>query len=424
MTADKPVRGRAVGPSLAVLFLVNVLNIYDRQVLSAVVEPLRHAFHLTDTQLGLLPALFTVFYAVAGLPLGRAADTGSRRRLLAFGIAVWASLTTLGGMAASYGMLLATRLGVGIGEATCAPAATSWIGELIPSTRRARAMAGFMMAVPVGIMLSLAISGPVAQSYGWRAAMTLAAIPALLLVPAVLWLPEPARAAAPASRRQSFSFLRAPAFWWIAASGALVNSALYSFSYFLPAFLTRVHSLSVGQAGLWSGLGSGAAGIAGAIAAGVCGDRRETGRLRLAALAALLAAPPVFLALQVPAGSVLAATVLAMLGYGLLQTYYGLVYAALHDVVAPAVRGSAMSAYLMVSYLCGASFGPLLTGRLSDRFARAAQDSGLAVEAAKAVGLHQAMYVIPVLCVMLAAVLWRGSLTRTAGLEARHTPWT
>jgi predicted MFS family arabinose efflux permease len=403
------VRSKAVGPSLAVLFLVNVLNIYDRQVLSAVVEPLRHAFSLTDTQLGLLPALFTVVYAVAGLPLGRAADTMSRRHLLAYGIAVWASLTALGGMAASYGALLATRLGVGIGEAVCAPAATSWIGDLVPSTRRARAMAGFMMAVPVGIMLSLGISGAVAQAYGWRITMALAAVPAMALVPAVLWLPEPARASAPAPARQSLAFLRLAPFWWIAASGAIVNSALYSFSYFLPAFLTRVHGLTVGQAGLWTGIGSGVAGIAGAAAVARFGDR--AGRMRLAATAALLAAPPIFAALRLPAGSALAVTALAMLGYGLLQSYYGLVYAALHDVVQPALRGTAMSAYLMVSYLCGASFGPLLTGRLSDHFARS---SGLAPEAAKAVGLHEAMYVIPALCLMLAWVLWRGGRARAS----------
>lgn len=406
-------RSSAVGPSLAVLFLVNVLNIYDRQVLGAVVEPLRHSFHLSDTQLGLLPSLFTVLYAVAGLPLGRAADTASRRRLLAAGIAVWGALTALGGLASSFAMLLATRLGVGVGEAVCAPTATSWIGDLVPAARRARAMAGFMVAVPVGVMLSLAISGPVAQAYGWRAAMTVAAIPALVLVPAVLRLPEPARGARPVPGRQSFDFFRVPAFWWIAASGAIVNSALYSFSYFLPAFLTRVHGLTVGQAGLWAGIGSGAAGLAGAAAVARYGDWRPKARLPLAAGAALLAAVPLFAALRLPAGSALAVTVLAMLGYGLLQTYYGLVYAALHDVVAPSLRGTAMSAYLMVSYLCGASFGPLLTGRLSDGFARAAAARGVALESAKAAGLHSAMYSIPVLCLLLALVLWRGGASRS-----------
>ena len=122
-------RGRAcpapaVAP-LVVLFLVNVLNFYDRQALGAVVEPLRREFHLSDTQLGALTTAFTVLYAVAGLPLGRLADAWSRRKLLAIGTTVWAALTGLGGLAASYALLMATRLGVGIGEAVCAPAATS-----------------------------------------------------------------------------------------------------------------------------------------------------------------------------------------------------------------------------------------------------------------------------------------------------------
>ena len=115
--------------TLGILFLVNVLNFYDRQALGAVTEPLRREFHVSDTQLGALTTVFTVLYAVAGVPLGRLADTGSRKRLLAAGVAVWAGLTGLGGLAASYGMLLGTRLGVGMGEAVCAPAATSWLAS-------------------------------------------------------------------------------------------------------------------------------------------------------------------------------------------------------------------------------------------------------------------------------------------------------
>jgi len=386
------------GAALGVLFLVNVLNYYDRQALGAVVEPLRHEFHLSDTQLALLPSLFTIVYAIAGLPLGRLADTGSRKRLLAAGVAVWAGLTALGAMAASFAMLLATRLGVGIGEAVCAPAATSWIGDLAAPQRRARALAGFMMAVPVGVMMSLAVTGPVAEAFGWRVAVALAALPAVALAPALLWLEEPARG----TSRQggtAMGLARVPALWWIAASGAIVNAVLYTFSYFLPAFLTRFHGLPVGRAGLWTGLGSGVAGIAGAVAAGLFG----AGRLRLASATALAAAPFSLIAIALPAGNVGAAVCLAMLAYGLLQTYYGLVYAALHDIVPPELRGTAMSAYLMVSYLGGASFGPLLTGRLSDYFAR---QSGAAAEAARAIGLREAMYVIPALCVALGVVLW------------------
>jgi MFS family permease len=415
-------------PVLAVLFLVNVLNIYDRQALGALLEPLRHEFHLSDTQLGALPAAFTVLYAVAGLPLGRLADTRSRRRLLAIGVTVWAGLTALGGLAASYTVLFATRLGVGIGEAVCAPTATSWIGDLVPAARRARAMAGFMMAVPVGVMLSFAITGPVAQAHGWRTALALAAVPAVVLVPALLWLPEPVRTAAVSAGQGSapLALLKVPALWWIAASGAIVNFILYSFSTFVSAFLTRFHGLSVAQAGLWSGIGSGAAGILGAIAAGVYGDRVigkwQNGRLLLSAAAAALAAPLALAGILAPAGRAALAIPLFMLAYGLWQMYYGLVYSAIHDIVAPGLRGTAMAAYLMVMYLCGGSFGPLVTGRLSDHFARQAAGPFPVTEAAKAAGLHQAMYIIPVLSLALAAVLWAASQAERASGRAGFVP--
>jgi len=265
----------------------------------------------------------------------------------------------------------------------CAPAATSWIGEVVPAARRARAMAGFMMAVPVGVMLSFAISGPVAQSYGWRTALAFAAAPALVLVPALLLLPESDVHVTDSTA----TLLRVPAFWWIAASGAIVNFVLYSFSTFISAFLTRVHGLSVGRAGVWSGIGSGVAGVLGALAAGALGDRaRGPGRLRFAAWVAAISAAPAAIAIGLDTTT--SAIVLLMAAYGLLQMYYGLVYAAIQDVVPAGMRGSAMAAYYMVMYLCGGSFGPLVTGALSDRF-----------------GLRNAMYIVPALSLVLAIVL-------------------
>ena len=64
-----------------------------------------------------------------------------------------------------------------------------------------------------------------------------------------------------------------------------------------------------------------------------------------------------------------------------------------------------MAAYLMAMYLCGGALGPLATGALSDYFARRA-GGPLITEAARAAGLHQAMFAIPVLALALAAVLW------------------
>ena len=61
-----------------VLFAINLLNFYDRQILAAVTEPIRREWNLTDSALGWLGTAFTLFYAAVGLPLGRWADRGAR----------------------------------------------------------------------------------------------------------------------------------------------------------------------------------------------------------------------------------------------------------------------------------------------------------------------------------------------------------
>jgi MFS family permease len=417
--------------SLAVLFAINIFNFYDRQVLGALGETIRKEFHLSDTQLGALGTVPIVVYALVGLPLGRLADSASRKRLLAGGIVVWTALTGLGGLVQSYLMLLISRVGVFVGEATCAPAATSWIGDLFPAERRSRALALFMLGVPIGGALSYAISGPVAQAWGWRAALVVAAVPAVLLIPALLRLDEPARGASEAARQAAAnptaaSILRIPTMWWIIASGALVNFNLYALATFLPVFLIRYHRLSVGQAGLWAGLGYGAAGIAGGAIAGAWGDRvihrRKDGRMLSAAAAALIAAPLALVGIRQPAGAAAASIAFIMIAYGFLNMYYGLVYSAIHDIVAPGVRATTMAIYFLAMYLCGASFGPLITGQLSDYLARsAAHAAGAAVtgEVYRAVGLHQAMYAIPALSVVLALALYAGSRTIAADMSRR-----
>ena len=209
---------RATYSSLAVLVAVNVLNFYDRTVIGALTEPIRKEFGLSDSQVGLIGSAFIWLYAIVGLPLGRAADSRSRKKLLAGGMLVWAALTGVAAIAANFTMLLFSRLGFAMGEAVVAPAAISWIGDLFPAGGRSRPLALFMLGVPVGGALSYFFSGPVAQAYGWRAAMVLAAAPALVLIPLLLRLSEPVRGAAEVHReamaRSSMAaILKIPTMW-------------------------------------------------------------------------------------------------------------------------------------------------------------------------------------------------------------------
>ncbi|HKF22998.1 MAG TPA: MFS transporter [Candidatus Angelobacter sp.] len=414
---------------LAVLVAINILNFYDRQVAGAVVEPVRKEFSLSDTQIGFLNTVFTVLYGIVGLPLGRLADKTSRKKLLAVGVTVWALFTASSKWIQSYAFLVVSRLGVGIGEATAAPTATSWIGDLYPAKGRAKPLALFMLGVPVGGALSFFFSGPIAHRLGWRAAMLVAAAPALVLVPLLLMLHEPERGAsesrAPAGAGSIWQVLRIPTFWWIAISGALVNFNLYAIGVFLPAFFGRIHHMNVAQAGIATGIVYAIGGIAGGSLAGVWGDRvvhrGGGGRMLVAALAAFLAAPLAYFGIKQGYGHLVLAVALITVAYGLLNMYYGLVYAAIQDIVPPALRGTSMAIYFLVMYLLGASWGSVVVGGLSDRFARhAASAAGAATvtEAFKAIGLQQALLAIPVLSVALGLVLWAGS--RTMAKDVAH----
>lgn len=434
---EKPNSSNRLVLSALVLFAINTLNFYDRTVPGALTEPIRKEFHLTDTQIGLLGSAFIWIYALVGLPLGRIADTASRKKLLAIAMFLWSSLTASAALAASFSVLLFSRVGVGIGEAACAPTATSWLGDLFPPDKRSRVLALFMLGVPVGSALSFFFSGPLTQAYGWRAAMIVAAAPALLLIPALLFLPEPTRGASEIrpvtlTRTSMWSILRIPTLWWIIASGAFINFNLYAIATFLTAFLSRIHGLSLASSGITAGIVYIIGGLAGCAIAGYLGDsairRRKDGRLRIAAMTSLVAAPLACFGVLRPAGSLLAAVISLTLAYSLLTSYYGLVYSAIQDLVAPNQRGATMAIYFLAMYACGASFGPLLTGRLSDLLAhRAARLAGSAIvaEQFRAVGLQQAMLIIPVLSVLLALVLYLGSrsmITDVAGPETIPAP--
>src|SRR5437773_4291796 len=121
-------------PHLAFTFFVlvgiNTVNFYDRQVLGAVQEKVRTEWGLSDSKLGWLGTAFILLYAVVGLPLGRLADVGRRKWILAGGVGLWSLLTLGSGFAWNFWSLFVLRLGVGVGEASCAPTASSPIGDL------------------------------------------------------------------------------------------------------------------------------------------------------------------------------------------------------------------------------------------------------------------------------------------------------
>src|SRR5581483_1133918 len=106
------------------LTAIYMLSYMDRQILSLLVGPMKRDLGISDTRVGLLQGLaFGLFYTFMGLPLGRIADTRSRRGLIAVGVVLWSLFTSLCSVARSFWSLFLVRMGVGVGEASLSPAA-------------------------------------------------------------------------------------------------------------------------------------------------------------------------------------------------------------------------------------------------------------------------------------------------------------
>jgi MFS family permease len=205
--------------AVAVFSGAALLSYTDRQILTLLVDPLRHDLRISDTQFSVLQgAAFAVLYSIVGLPLGRIADLVPRKRLLLLAVGTWSLGTAACGFAASFDQLLAARLLVGIGEAAFGPAAMSLIADFFPLQRRATAIGVFFIGMLVGSGAGIAIGGtllglarrgafatvPIVRSLApWRSVLALAGIAGVGIFLLLLTVREPGQ------RRFSWRNLRA-----------------------------------------------------------------------------------------------------------------------------------------------------------------------------------------------------------------------
>ena len=151
---------------------------------------------------------FAVFYAIFGIPLGKLADTWTRKNLIGIGIGFWSLMTALSGTARSFTSLAAYRVGVGIGEASATPAAFSMLADYFPPRLRATVLAIYSSGIYIGAGIGIFLGGAVVEWWavlypdvadapfglkGWQAAYLVVGVPGLLMTAWVLSLREPQR---------------------------------------------------------------------------------------------------------------------------------------------------------------------------------------------------------------------------------------
>jgi predicted MFS family arabinose efflux permease len=376
--------------ALFVLFLVGVFNMMDRQLLSVFLEPIRNEFGASDAAMGLLTGYaFVLFYSLASVPLGRLADVHPRRTIIAIGLGFWSLMTSVSGLARSFGQLALMRVGLGVGEATFYPAGMSVLSDTFPPQRRPLALAVYSMSLPVGAMISLALGGWLGQTVGWRIALVWMGAPGFLLALIVCsTLREPARGGVEVSavdvdvyslRATSAYLWGLPSFRHLAAGMALSMFATTALGAWGPAFLIRVHGMEIGRGGVSLGAATGIGGVLGVLLGGLVTQRvaRADARwlLGVPAVAKLAALPFTALFLLLPSES---SAVPMYFGVALFTTaLFGPVMTAVQGLAKVRMRALAAASVSLLFNLFGVGLGPLVAGSLSDMLRPAFGDTSL-----------------------------------------------
>lgn len=387
MGAGSPGGGTAAAPSsvrmlLWILLAAYTLNFLDRQILNILAEPIKGELGLSDSLLGFLagPA-FAVFYAVLGVPIARWADKGNSDRvsLISLSLAIWSLMTALTGFAQNFWQMLAARIGVGIGEAGCTPAAHALIADAVPVEKRSSAIAFFGLGVPLGSLLGLVVGGIINDLYGWRIALMLVGLPGLVLALVVRLLLRDPRQILPSAAQKAghdatplhsglAEIFGSRTYHYLFIAASLTAFLSYGKGLWTISFFIRSHGLSTSAAGLSLAVVLGLAGLFGTWAGGYVADRfsaaRPGLRLMLPGIGMLLAAPILFASYSASDWRV--ALALLVVPTMLNAAYYGPAYAAVQGLVRAPLRALGASMVVFGQNFIGLGLGPLAFGILSD----------------------------------------------------------
>ncbi len=369
---------------LTVLGLISILDYYDRNLISILVEPIERGLHLDDAQIGLLSGIaFALAYGICGIPIARLADRYGRVRVLTAGVVVWSVMTLVTARAISFATMALARAGVALGEAGAFPATQALVAEYFPLERRGTALSVIGVCGGIGLTFALAGGGLLNDWVGWRGAFLLSGVPGLLLA-ALLWLTVreakpidpgsvPEGATKSISQKTSLRVLagrRAYVHLCIGLGFACIGA--YAQAAWVPAFLIRTYHLSTGQVGSYYSVAVGPATLLSILLGGVLNDwflrrKRYAAPVWILVVAFGLTAP-------LSVAFYLTREFTVAMGLTLITTVLGGLwvapfYAVVQNLAGPQLRAFAAAVASLIINVIGLSAGPYLAGLLSDLLA-------------------------------------------------------
>jgi len=384
-------RQRAYPWYAVILFLLVYLSSsLDRMVISTIVEPLKAAYHLSDSQIGILSGVaFSAPFAIMSLPVGWLLDRVRRVTALATMLVLWSLATMLCALPLGYHALFGFRMLVGASEAGTHPACVSLIADKFPPDRRSSALGIFASGSAFSLVVMYLVGGWLQNHYDWRSVFLMAGIPGLVLaLTIILTLREPVRGTydsaemggvtgsdstkpyKPAAMRETLKLLFRSRPLRNAIMGHLLSSgAQFAIVIWMVSFLTRLHGMTSGDASIAMGFVMGISQAAGSLVAGPVLDRISRGSsfvtARWVALLCIMSCIAGLVTLSMPTlnGVLTVLCVQTFLAGMLLPSSYSLLVGTTHAHG----RATTLAFSRLVSTLIGNSGLGFLAGFVSDQ---------------------------------------------------------
>ncbi len=333
-------------------------------------------------QTGLLATAFLVSYMLLAPVFGQLADRLSRWTLIGASVAIWTLASGASGLAISFGVLLATRIFVGIGEAGYGPAAPTIIADLYPVERRGRMLAYFYVAIPVGSALGYVLGGAIDASFGWRSAFYAVVPPGLILAALCFFMRDPRKRQSEEARPEldpvadARRLLSIPSYALNTAAMTAMTFAIGGMAFWIPSYIFEHRRAEftpspnlLGQINTTFGAISAVGGLLATLLGGWAGDRLRkrypSSYFLVSGTAMLLAFPATIGMLKFPFPW---AWICVFLAIFFLFFNTGPSNTALANVSPPAIRATAFALNILCIHLLGDALSPPLIGWIAGKY--------------------------------------------------------
>lgn len=358
---------------LLILFLINLFNYIDRQVLFAVFPLLAKDLNLNDAQLGVLGSVFMIVYTLTAPVIAYFADRSPRQIWVSICAVLWSGATALTGMAKNFFHIAMARSFIGVGEAGFTSVSPSLAAEGFSKDVRARILSILGLALPLGSALGYLLGGLIGQHYGWRMAFYALSIPGFLLAAwAFLYIKDKRKTQNAEKIKISnyLQFFKSKSFVYLCLAEAMATFTLGGLAAWMPTYFHRYYGFTIAEAGTKFGVMIIIAGLIGTLGGGVLSDylikKTKRAYFYTTLFGYMMALPLGLFALLCENNTISLICFGVAMSFVFLQT--GALNAAIISLTSLEIRSMAFAFNIFIIHALGDAISPMTIGKISQSF--------------------------------------------------------